>query len=237
MSEYTTYYRAAKNFKFGARTFTKGEIVRASDPVVEALSHRPDLLLLTITCTERPPARPASRRPTMAGVPSVQERRPSRDCSLKTRAGACPKGEDEMPEHDTDVLIVTAPFTHNGEKYERGDELPVRHRWVRRTARENPGLFSMRYVPVPVDMELLDELDREQEANYRQLLDNREKAKAAHEAELRRELAEQKKGDDPALKRAYAKQAKDREEREKQQREDRERERLERILGLQSGLN
>ena len=51
-----------------------------------------------------------------------------------------------MPELITETLLVDTPFVHAGDQYERGDRLPVRHRWVRRVAREHhPEWFRMEY--------------------------------------------------------------------------------------------
>ena len=71
MTEFRTFYRVARSFEFGSRSFRRGEVIPASDPIVEALSHRPDLLLVTVTRTERPEA--------VAGLRSAHERRPRRD--------------------------------------------------------------------------------------------------------------------------------------------------------------
>jgi len=76
MSEWRTSYRVAQAFKWGARTFRKGEIVREDDPIVGQVNRtRPDLLHVTVTCIA-----PGSRRPVeVAGTRSSQERRPGRD--------------------------------------------------------------------------------------------------------------------------------------------------------------
>ena len=65
-----------------------------------------------------------------------------------------------MPELITETLLVVERFKHGGEEYERGDRLPVRHRWVRRVARENPEWFRMEYAPEDVDLALLDSIER-----------------------------------------------------------------------------
>jgi hypothetical protein len=76
MSEFLTFYRVARAFRWGARTFSKGEIVRADDPIAERVNReRPDLLLITVQRTDR-----ASRRPEdVAGLRSFHERQPRRD--------------------------------------------------------------------------------------------------------------------------------------------------------------
>ena len=71
MNDWHTFYRVARPFRVGSRSFRKGEIVRVDDPIVEALSDRPDLLALTATRTG-----PDSRRPTIevAGVRAYVQR-------------------------------------------------------------------------------------------------------------------------------------------------------------------
>jgi hypothetical protein len=76
VSNWRTFYRVAQAFKWGTRAFSKGEVVRADDPIVERVNReRPDLLLITVQRTDR-----ASRRPeSVAGLRSSNEPRPSRD--------------------------------------------------------------------------------------------------------------------------------------------------------------
>jgi hypothetical protein len=76
MSDFLTTYRVAKSFRLGSRTYSKGEIVRADDPISERVNReRPDLFLITV---ER--AGLASRRhENVAGTRSSHERQPMRD--------------------------------------------------------------------------------------------------------------------------------------------------------------
>ena len=76
-----------------------------------------------------------------------------------SRRGICPNPRRANARTDLDTLLVTAPFKHAGETYERGDRLPVRHRWVRRVADEQPELFAMEFAPEPVDRAWLAELE------------------------------------------------------------------------------
>lgn len=76
MSNWRTYYRVARPFRLGTRTFSKGEIVRADDPIAEQINQeRPDLLLVSAERTDL-----GSRRPEdVAGLRSSPERQPRRD--------------------------------------------------------------------------------------------------------------------------------------------------------------
>ena len=57
-----------------------------------------------------------------------------------------------MPELITETLLVAEPFTSGGMEYVRGDRLPVRHRWVRRVAREHLDWFRAEFAPEDVDL-------------------------------------------------------------------------------------
>jgi hypothetical protein len=85
MSGYRVFYRVAKSFRLGTRTFAKGEILRAEDPVVERINNaNPGLLFVTVRST-----RPSSPRPQeVAGL-----RSPHRHV-LRT------EGVDERPRRD-----------------------------------------------------------------------------------------------------------------------------------------
>jgi hypothetical protein len=72
VNDWRSFYRVARAFRLGTRTFARGDILRASDPTVErVMEERPDLLLLTVTRTDLP-----SRRP-QAGARSSPKWRPS----------------------------------------------------------------------------------------------------------------------------------------------------------------
>lgn len=74
MSDWRTFYTVARPFKFGSRSFHKGEVIPVSDPIAEIInSASPALLLVSVTRT-----RPSSPRPEVAGLRSSHER-PSRD--------------------------------------------------------------------------------------------------------------------------------------------------------------
>src|SRR6187399_1985222 len=84
-----------------------------------------------------------------------------------------------MPEPIREVLLVFEPFKHAGEPYERGDRLPIRHRWVRRVAREHPDWFRMEYAPEEIDLDWLDSVEDDSEARYQAVLRAREEEKPA----------------------------------------------------------
>jgi hypothetical protein len=76
MKQWRTFYRAAQAFKWGSRTFRKGKVVRADDPIIERVNReRPDLLLVTVTRTDLDSRRPVE----VAGLRSSNEPRPRRD--------------------------------------------------------------------------------------------------------------------------------------------------------------
>jgi hypothetical protein len=48
VSDWRTFYKVARSFTWGSGTYSKGEIVRADDPIVEQVNRqRPDLLRVT----------------------------------------------------------------------------------------------------------------------------------------------------------------------------------------------
>jgi hypothetical protein len=141
-----------------------------------------------------------------------------------------------MPELITEALLVTTPFVHAGEQYERDDRLPVRHRWVRRLARQHPDWFRMEYAPEDVDLRWLDSIEDESEVRYHAVLAAREAEKARRERALKAELVEQNRAQ-PELERAYAKQEAERKKREERMREEREREKVERDIEISSGYH
>jgi hypothetical protein len=108
-----------------------------------------------------------------------------------------------MPELITETLLVVERFKHKGEEYDRGDRLPVRHRWVRRVAAEHPDWFRAEYAPEDVDRHWLASLEDDSEARYQAVLRAREEGKARHERAQRDEPAEQN-ASQPDLERRIA---------------------------------
>lgn len=141
-----------------------------------------------------------------------------------------------MPELIMESLLVVEPFTHAGETYERGDRLPLRHRWVRRVVAERPEWFRMEYAPEPVDLEWLASIEDDSEERYKALLRAREADKARQAQALRDELKAQD-APQPELERRFKKQEAERKKREEQMREEREREEIERAVELQGGFH
>jgi hypothetical protein len=139
-----------------------------------------------------------------------------------------------MPELITETVLVFEPFKHGDMDYERGDRLPVRHRWVRRAAREHPEWFRMEYAFEDVDLVWLDSLEDESEQRYQAVLRAREAEKERRERALKAELAEQNRAQ-PELERRFAKQEAERKQREQKAREEREREEVERNIEFARG--
>lgn len=139
-----------------------------------------------------------------------------------------------MPELITEALLVDTPFVHAGEQYELGDRLPVRHRWVRRVAREHPEWFRMEFAPEDVDLRWLDSIDEESEARYHAVLAARETKKARRERVLREELKEQERPQ-PELERRLAKQEAEKRKQEERVREERKRAEIEQKIELARG--
>ena len=50
------------------------------------------------------------------------------------------------------AVLVSEPSSTLCEQYERGDRLPLRHRWVLRVVAEQRELFRMEFAPEPVDL-------------------------------------------------------------------------------------
>jgi hypothetical protein len=126
--DYVVTYRVAKDFNAAGRAFRRGEILRRDDPAVSLLPRvetllDKQLLLVRTQLADRP----------------VALRQGQRDGRM---AGQRLKGE-EMPEVITETVLISEPFKHAGQQYVRGDRLPLRHRWVRNVARENPSWFRM----------------------------------------------------------------------------------------------
>jgi hypothetical protein len=141
-----------------------------------------------------------------------------------------------MPELITDTLLVVERFKHGGEEYERGDRLPVRHRWVRRVVAEHPDWFRAEYAPEDVDLHWLASLEDDAEERYKAVLRAREEGKARHERAQRAELEEQN-ASQPDLERRYRKQEADREREREKAREEREREKVEQAVELLGGYH
>ena len=135
-----------------------------------------------------------------------------------------------------ETLLVVEPFTHAGETYERGDRLPVRHRWVRNVARENPTRFRMEYATEDVDLRWLASIEDDSEERYHAVLASREAEKARRERTLRDELKTQE-APQPDLEHRFKKQQAEDRKREEQMREEREREEIERAVELQGGFH
>ena len=141
-----------------------------------------------------------------------------------------------MPERIEETLLVVERFKHGGMDYERGDKLPVRHRWVRRVAREHPDWFRMEYAPEDVDVRWLDSIEDDSEERYQAVLRAREAERARQERALREELKEQGRAQ-PELERAYKRQEDEKRKREEKAREERKREETERMIELRTGYN
>lgn len=139
-----------------------------------------------------------------------------------------------MPELITETVLVFEPFKHGDMDYQRGDRLPIRHRWVRRVAREHPDWFRMEYAPEDVDLGLLDSLEVEAEERYQAVLRAREAEKARRERALKAEFAEQNRAQ-PELERRLAKQEAEQRKQEEKAREERKREEIERNIELARG--
>ena len=146
-----------------------------------------------------------------------------------------------MSQRIEDTLLVVQPFQgRNGTEYVPGDRLPIRHRWVRRVAAEQPEFFVMEFATEPLDLQWLASLEADAEARYETVKRLREAEKAQRKRALRRELKEQE-APQPVLERRFRQQENERKRREQEVREEREREALEREIefagDLQSGFN
>jgi hypothetical protein len=119
---------------------------------------------------------------------------------------------------------------------ERGDRLPLRHRWVRRVVAEQPELFRMEFAPEPVDLEWVASIEDDAEERYRAVLAAREAEKARQERARRDELKAQD-APQPDLEGRFKKQEAERKKKEEQAREDVERERLEQRVELTGGFH
>lgn len=139
-----------------------------------------------------------------------------------------------MPELITETLLVAEPFTSGGMEYVRGDRLPVRHRWVRRVAREHPDWFRAEFAPEDVDLHWLDSLEDEAELRYQAVIRAREEAKARGERALCEELKQQSRAQ-PDLERRLTKQEAEQRKCEERIREERKREETERAIELRGG--
>ena len=136
-----------------------------------------------------------------------------------------------MPELITETLLVVEPFTSGGMEYLRGDHIPVRHRAIRRIAREHPEFFRVEFAPEPVDLAWLDSLEDEAEERYQEVLRAREAEQARRENALQAELVEQTRPQ-PELERAYAKQQAEQRKQEERKGEERTRDDLEKRVAL-----
>jgi hypothetical protein len=141
-----------------------------------------------------------------------------------------------VPEPITETVLVFEPFVHAGDQYVHGDRLPVRHRWVRRVAREHPDWFRVEYAPEDIDLHWLDSMEDDAERRYQAVVRAREEAKARGERALREELTEQTRSQ-PDLERRLVKQEAEQRKREEQMREERKREEAERAIELRGGFN
>jgi hypothetical protein len=146
-----------------------------------------------------------------------------------------------MPQRITDTLLVVTPFKdRNGTEYLAGDRAPIRHRWIRRLAAEQPELFVMEHETEPVDLEWLAGLEVDAEGRYEAVKRLRDAEKDRRHRALREELEAQDRGQ-PGLQRRFKEQEKERERREQEALEEREREEVEREVasagGLQSGFH
>ena len=93
-----------------------------------------------------------------------------------------------MPELIAETLLVVEPFTHAGEQYERGDRLPLGHRWVRRVVAEQPELFRMEYAPEPVDLEWVASASRSRKAERKKREERAREEREREKLERRVEL-------------------------------------------------
>jgi hypothetical protein len=146
-----------------------------------------------------------------------------------------------MPQRIEDTLLVVASFKdRNGTEYLPGDRLPIRHRWVRQLAAEQPELFVMEFATEPVDLDWLSRLGAMYEERYLAAKRARDGQEERRQRALRQEMEEQE-APQPELERGFKQQEKERKRREQEAREEREREALEREIelagDLRSGFN
>jgi hypothetical protein len=141
-----------------------------------------------------------------------------------------------VPELITDSLLVAERFRHGGMDYERGDRLAVRHRWVRRVARDNPEWFRLEYAPEDIDLAWLDSIEGDYEERYQAVLRAREEEKKRRERALVEEYRTQERPQ-PEMEKAFKKQEAEDQKRKERVREEREREIVEREIELRSGFH
>ncbi len=132
---------------------------------------------------------------------------------------------------ESSVLVLEELTDPSGMTWRPGDRAPLARRAVREAVRERPELFVMEYETVPVDLDLLAELDERFEAQFAEIKRHRDGAEERRQKALREEI-EAQNTPQPELERRFREQEKEREERAKRRREAAEREQIEREVEL-----
>jgi hypothetical protein len=127
------------------------------------------------------------------------------------------------------VLVIVDCKDASGTEWKAGDRASLRHRAVREAVKAQPDWFVQEFETVPVDLDLIRQLDEQFEAELERVKLDRAEAGKRREKALRDELAEQERGQ-PDLERRYAAQERAREERRRKARDERERQQIESAL-------
>ena len=130
---------------------------------------------------------------------------------------------------DSQLLVVESFKDSTGTEWRSGDHAPLHLSAVRQAAKERPHLFRHELETVPVDLELLDELERRYEERYQAAKHERDEEEPRRQRALREELEAQSRpsSSQKQLERRYQKQEDERVKQEKATRANVARQQLE----------